>query len=123
MVPSACQSIISCIMRAHAGVVDFDVAVVVEVLRALADGGAGETVAGAVHRPSRSGVPVASATWRVTAAHSSQVPLSGTSTPACSKSVSLTYGPVTVSWVMKPGIASEPAGRIQSRKGPKLVSQ
>ena len=62
------------------------------------------------------GTSVALATSRTASAHWSQVAFSpGIATPACSNRVLLTNGPVTVSWVMKPGRALLPSGRIQSR--------
>ena len=55
-------------------------------------------------------------TFCAAATQSSQVALSpGSATLAWSNSVLLMNGPVTVSWVMKPGMAFEPSGRIQSR--------
>ena len=66
----------------------------------------------------------ASATSAEASTQSSQVaPSPGSATPACSKSVALAKPPVSVSWVMKPGIASEPSGRIQSSVSAKLVRQ
>ena len=58
------------------------------------------------------------------AAQSSQVASSpGSATPACSNSVLLAKPPVSVSCVMKPVMASEPSGRIQSAWAPKFSSQ
>ena len=49
------------------------------------------------------GVCVALATLRAASAHSSHVAFGpGNGTLACSNSVLLTYGPVTVSWVIIP---------------------
>ncbi len=66
----------------------------------------------------------ASATLAEASTQSSQVaPSPGSGTFACSKSVALAKPPVSVSWVMKPGSAWEPSGRIQSRVSAKLVRQ
>ena len=70
-------------------------------------------------------VPVAFATLAVAAAQSSHVALaSGTGTPACSNSVRLTIGPVTVSWVGRPWMPwSAASACIQGRVAPKFASQ
>ena len=71
------------------------------------------------------GAPTLSATALAALAQSSQLACGpGMAIPACSNSVLLTNGPVTVSWVMKPGIDwLSPSGRIQVRNGPKFFSQ
>ena len=66
-----------------------------------------------------------SATAFAAVAQSSQVALSpGIWTPACSNRVLFTKGPVTVSCVIRPGMAVVlPVSRIQMRNGPKFFSQ
>ena len=90
-------------------------AVCTDIVGAIGDVRAGYAMAGTVDR--EGGVAAAGSLRPLPAAstHSSHVAFSpGSATPACSNSVLLAKPPVSVSCVMKPGMALEPSGRIQS---------